>query len=459
MERDLVASLARFVHEHSLEPVLVLSESAEILHMNAAAQATAVDFQALLASDPEEVASFIGELRARARARLEIAAGAAGIWQFQGTRVNSHFVVAAREVSAARDVREELRRLRRLAPLSLVAAPFVHDLAGALTPLLILSSRLTSEFEKGTRSEMMATEIHSSASMAVELIRELLPFARPQPASIECVDVNETLEESRPFIQRIVSGGCSVEVDCCAGSATVVVDRTRLRHAVLSLAALAASTCCETEHGGVVAFRTRIVGDGRTPEVVITMTKRPDAEQAGTGDGPSGRLAVDLASVRSFARDSGGRVTVGPDPSIALFLPHSATGERRKPAEGNDVVLVADRDERVRHALQVALGGRGYAVTQAKDEASALAAAARHPPRVAIVDTRLPARDPRTFVQSLLAIAPGMRIIFLADAPPSIPPRRERVALMSESGDDAIANLLRDALDALVAPSACRVGT
>lgn len=104
----------------------------------------------------------------------------------------------------------------------------------------------------------------------------------------------------------------------------------------------------------------------------------------------------------------------------------------------------------------MALDGRGYVVMHAGNEAAALDVAARHPPRLAIVDTHLPARDPRTFVSSLRAIAPSMRIIFLADALPSDVAHRERVALMSESCEDSMAHLLRDALDTVLVPGANR---
>jgi two-component system, OmpR family, KDP operon response regulator KdpE len=64
-------------------------------------------------------------------------------------------------------------------------------------------------------------------------------------------------------------------------------------------------------------------------------------------------------------------------------------------------ILVVDDDQQLLRALRVALTARGYDVTTAADGASALAAAAKVPPDLVIVDLGLPDMDGVTIVDAL----------------------------------------------------------
>jgi len=64
-------------------------------------------------------------------------------------------------------------------------------------------------------------------------------------------------------------------------------------------------------------------------------------------------------------------------------------------------ILIVDDDHQLLRALRVALTARDYDVTLATDAASAMTAAGRHPPDLAIVDLGLPDMDGLTVIERI----------------------------------------------------------
>lgn len=73
----------------------------------------------------------------------------------------------------------------------------------------------------------------------------------------------------------------------------------------------------------------------------------------------------------------------------------------------NATVLVADDDEKVVKALMIRLGALGLKVITATDGYNALALAAKHKPKLLILDVNMPAGDGFSVQERLKAI-PGM---------------------------------------------------
>jgi CheY-like chemotaxis protein len=69
-------------------------------------------------------------------------------------------------------------------------------------------------------------------------------------------------------------------------------------------------------------------------------------------------------------------------------------------------VLVVDDDAAIRQFIQMALEGQGYEVTTAEDGREALAAAHRAPPRVILLDMRMPVMDGWAFTRAYRATPP-----------------------------------------------------
>ena len=336
----------------------------------------------------------------------------------------------------ARELEEELAQLRSGASLALVAASLVHDFNNLLTPVLILSSRLVAMLDEEGEAKMLATEIQAASTLAASLMRDVLSLARPRAAAaVESVDVNDVIVERRRLIERLVGDQVEVVLDLCWDLGEVRVDRRRLEYALLNLVANARDAMHD---GGTLTISTRddaSEGGARRTVLAVADTgvgmsedvRRRAFDGFFTTKSAAGGLGIGLATVQRFAREFGGQATLDSAPAkgtrAAIHLPAEAvSGAAVRPpamptvAGAGRRVLVADADERVRRAVKIALEARGFDVELAATAEAAIEVAAAAPIHVALVDTRLPCRDPRTFLHRVKVGSPDVRFVFLADA-------------------------------------------
>jgi CheY-like chemotaxis protein len=302
---------------------------------------------------------------------------------------------------------------------------------------LLLSSRLADEVEKESRVAMIATEIHSAATLGASLMRDVLSLSRPRTKLIERVAVNEVISERLGLIARLLGDTVEIQSVLDEGAGDVLVDRKRFEHAILNLVANARDAM---PAGGRLTIATRLVDCDSGPSVTLAVTdtgvgmsdhvRGRAFDSFFTTKGDSGGTGIGLASVLRFARESGGLVTLDSElrkgttvtlvlPRLAASEPVSAVMPARYPdvRNGNAKVLVADGNGTVSRAVQLALEARGYTVLLAASAEQALELASAHQPDIALVDAQLAHHDPRTFLHRLRAVSRSVRIVFLSVAP------------------------------------------
>jgi len=440
-------------------PLLVLARDGTLIEANEAALASDVVPQ-FETPHGDEVARFLDGLRSRGEAEARI-----GFGVMTGRAIDDAFVVWC-DPTRNTEVEEELRQLRSGASLALVAASLVHDFNNMLTPVLVLSSRLTHEIEPSSPGALLATEIHSAATLAASLMRDVLSLARTQTAPhVERVDVNDVIVARRRLLERLVGEDVRIELDLTWDISEIVVDRGRLEHALLNLVANARDAMPD---GGTLTIATRMDHDSTRVALSVTDTgmgmtdevRRRAFESFFTTKSATGGVGIGLASVQRFARDNGGSVAldsaVAKGTTASLLLPRAPALDEppsepkaetpSDEAPASRTVLVADRDPRIRRVVRLALEPRGYAVTDAASCESAVEIATSRLVSVALVDARLPCRDPRTFVHRLRAASPDIRVIFLADrSPPRHPSETPARVLPKPFSEEDLVRAVRNA--------------
>jgi len=131
-------------------------------------------------------------------------------------------------------------------------------------------------------------------------------------------------------------------------------------------------------------------------------------QEASSLDRSRGGLGIGLSLVRRLVELHGGAVDVGSaghgqGSTFTVRLPHVAAGaapaaprtvdERRYARPAKATLLLVDDNVDGREMLALALGAHGYEVHQAGCGPSGIALAARHAPRLALVDIGLPGID------------------------------------------------------------------
>jgi DNA-binding NtrC family response regulator len=93
-------------------------------------------------------------------------------------------------------------------------------------------------------------------------------------------------------------------------------------------------------------------------------------------------------------------------------------------------VLIVDDEPAIRASLEAYLVDCDFAVSSAGTAEQAVARAAEHAPRVAIVDVRIPGTGVEELIEKLHELSPGIRfLIYTGSADYRVPPELERFGI------------------------------
>lgn len=430
MDGDLHSALSRFVMKHHREIVVVLDKAGRVVDKSQSAANAELDIAALFEAPQRDlrIDAFVEELGLSGQAHTLVASPKGAVFRLEGTSVDKFRIVVAQQLSKGDEPRPSL---------GIVAASFVHDLNNLLMPILLLSGRLARDLRaEGGESAMIAQDINSSASLAASLARDVLALARPRAETVERVDVNEMVSELERLVRRLA--GPQVDVLFALGvehELETRVDRKRLEHAVLSLVVAAREAMPD---GGHLAISTALVERAGARRIALSLT---DTSQ-GDGDAAPKSSIEGFPSEVSSARGQGTSVTLFLEPAPPPSQPRSSAALDIR----ENVIMVAERDELVRRAIQRVLESHGWTVVPVDSQDDALEAAAVHPLRVAMLDSAIFRRAPTTFLHQLRALAPKMRLVLLTDQALADSVPNQVVVLPKPFGDEELVRAVRQAL-------------
>jgi signal transduction histidine kinase len=345
--------LARFVMEHCRVPLLILDAEGRVVTSNHAAGADErCDLCGLFAGVPQDaaVADFLEQLRATGRATRALPAldDLQPPLVLEGYAIGEHFVVVARDQSA-RALYDELVQARRMETLGLMTARVAHDLNNLLTPILIMCRELRTDLDGDGSTSLLARDVESAAGRAVNLVGDLVGFARPRLPATEVVSVSAVVSAMRPLMEVILGRTVQLRLTLDERPTNVRIDRGRLEQALLNLVTNAATAM---PHGGELRVTTANVTVGQLGETPhhrmayvvlvvsdsgigmtddIRMRAFDDFFTTRSGHGGTG---LGLTSVRHFVEESNGLIALTSEPgkgtSVVIHLPLvSRSGLRR----------------------------------------------------------------------------------------------------------------------------------
>ncbi|MET8153768.1 ATP-binding protein [Actinoplanes sp. NPDC049668] len=307
-----------------------------------------------------------------------------------------------RDITARRRAEEQRRqilersaRAERLESLGQLAGGIAHDFNNLLAiNLNYLDFALEQITDPDVRDDLL--RVRGSAERARDLTRQLLLFARQEPANAELIDLNTVIAETRTLLGRSIGTHIELVAHLAEEPVTVKADRSRIEQILLNLVINARDAMPD---GGVIAMeanpvdvpddptrqpplpagayvRLRVTdtGTGIPPEVAEHIFEpffTTKAEQHGTGLG--------LATVYGIVTDAGGTITVSSEPgagtTFQILLPLAIADEPSQPwtpapaprGDGRRVLVVEDDSEvgeiagRIleRHGYQVVIVGHG----------------------------------------------------------------------------------------------------
>jgi signal transduction histidine kinase/CheY-like chemotaxis protein len=333
---------------------------------------------------------------ARRRARAAVKAGEALL------AANRQLTEEAENRAAAE---AQVRQMQKMESIGQLTGGVAHDfnnmLAIVIGSLDMARRRLVSDPDKARECVDNAME---GAERAAQLTSRLLAFSRQQPLAPKAVDANKLVGGMSEMLRRTLGEDIRIETVLAGGLWTAFIDGGQLENALLNLCVNArdampdggrltietscahlddayAATHAEVVPGQYVMISVSDTGTGMPPEV-MERAFDPFYTTKGVGKG----TGLGLSQVFGFVKQSGGHVKIYSETSVGttvkLYLPRHfgeaesgavAAGAAELPrANDDEIILVVEDEDRVRHMSVDALRELGYVVVQAADANQAL---------------------------------------------------------------------------------------
>lgn len=342
-------------------------------------------------------------------------------------------VIRLRDVTAARDLQNNLQQTQKLQAVGQLAGGVAHDFNNLLTVIIGYAEDIV---EAPDHSAESATEILQNAKRGAALTRQLLAFSRESAYTPLVIDLSDAVENLSGMLKRLIGEQTHLQLDLADHLPYVEVDPNLLEQAIINLVLNARDA---SPKGAVVKIRTGLVADDGDIFVEVADTgtgMSPDiAERAfdpffTTKDTASGS-GLGLAVVHGAVEQMGGKTiletTEGKGTSVIIRLQStmlSATTSDHKSHEIEDssvggTVLVVEDEGSILKLVRVNLDAAGFTVLEARDGEAALAIANKHDQSIDIIvsDVNLPNMNGPVLLTRLRAIHPKTKALFISGYP------------------------------------------
>ena len=338
------------------------------------------------------------------------------VWLYQARRqfaevdaargtAETALVALQRETRARAETQDQLRQMQKMESIGQLTGGIAHDFNNMLAVVIggieLAKRRLTGDPDKAHAQLDNALD---GATRAAALTSRLLAFSRRQPLAPVPLDANALVSGMAEMLARTLGDNIQVETVQAAGLWRCYADAGEIENALLNLAVNArdampeggkltietanthiddryAESRFEVAPGQYVVMCVTDTGTGMSPDV-IEQAFEPffTTKEVGRGTG------LGLSQVFGFVKQSGGHVAiyseVGEGTTIKLYLPRflgavvdaAPAGAPAEMPQGraDEVILVVEDEQRVRHFAGDVLRELGYTVIQAPGPEQAL---------------------------------------------------------------------------------------
>jgi PAS domain S-box-containing protein len=355
----------------------------------------------------------------------------------------------ATDITARRQLEEQLRQPQKMEALGLLAGGIAHDFNNLLAVVFGNAELMLDRLKKEpTPSPKLLTSLEliiAAAKRAESLTRQLLSFSRRQAMNPVILDFNEVLADLEHLLNRVIGEDVSLRVNRAATPLYVQADSGQLEQVLMNLAINAREAM---PRGGTLTITTSATDldeshVGRHPEARTGRHVLLSVSDTGMGMTPEtrGRIfepffttkpvgqgtGLGLSTVYGIVKQAGGHVTVqselGIGTTFAVYFPEV----RPAPAKpntvsapelaggGRETVLICEDEEPVLRLACEALESEGYLVLSATTGRSALELAARHagPIHLLLTDVVMPEVNGRQLADAIRAARPKTQVLFM----------------------------------------------
>lgn len=365
-----------------------------------------------------------------------------------------------RDVTARREIEEEVRHRRKLEAIGTLAGGIAHDFNNILAAMLGYSELAIAEVPANSKVHEDLAEVIRAGRRAAELIKQILAFSRHSTSNFAPLHIQSGIKEVLQLLRATLPATIEIRQDIDANCGSVMADATQIHQVVMNLATNAFHAMEAT--GGILAVRLREVtlahnedpalhalAPGRYLELEVSDTGPGIAEEIRTHifdpyytTKPQGKgSGLGLAVAYGIVKDHGGTITVesqaGVGSTFKVILPVTGCIEDTakadseshcRPPLGNERILFVDDEELIAVLGQKILETLGYAVRYETESRAALETFRENPQDfdLVVTDQTMPHLSGSDLAKEMMRIRPDIPVILCTGYSPLISEEKSR---------------------------------
>jgi PAS domain S-box-containing protein len=364
-------------------------------------------------------------------------------WRATVDPVTGDVYAVARDITAYRATELQLRQAQKMEAIGRLAGGVAHDFNNLLLAILANAELAMENVPQDSNTAECLSEIAGAGNRAAELTKQLLAFSRRQPFRPVVVDLNSVIRGLMKMLRRLLPENISIDLIPGHNLSSVSADPTHLEQVVVNLCVNARDAM---DRGGRLTIETEnILINSRFCEahpwakpgsyVLLSITdtgvgmnadvRERAFEPFFTTKGVHRGTGLGLATVYGIVQQHGGMAHVDSNldqgttvqvyfPADSRLAPQVGDKMEAMPPRGQETILLAEDEERVRKAVVQLLQRAGYRTIVAADglEAIRVLREQREPVHLVLLDVVMPdLGGPETWEQ-LRRLRPDLRVLF-----------------------------------------------
>jgi len=366
-----------------------------------------------------------------------------------------------KDITDRKQVEEQLQHAQKMEAIGQLAAGIAHDLNNILTAMIGYATVVKMGMPENDPKGHHIDQIFALSDRAAALIQRLLIFSRRQESNAKPFDLNEAIEKTAKFMDKITGEDIQIILLPCPPTTAVTelrreplivrADSNLLEQVLMNLAANARDAM---PNGGRLTIETgryemdnEFVGShgygnpGQYARIRVSdtgtgmdeNTRKKVFEPFFTTKEVGKGTGLGLSVVYGIVKQHRGYITVSSEPGkgteFNLYLPvfQGEAAEEKKqetpiPRVGNETVLLAEDDEDVRQFQKSILGKFGYNVITAIDGHDAVMKYRQHRDQVALLlfDLAMPKKTGKEAYEEIKKMNPDIKVLFSSGYSPDV---------------------------------------